>query len=97
LLSYFFIVLIGVIVSRLFKNYSEPHTRQTGLQTVDYLWIAFSAVIALIIFAQFQQQVYLTGHIMTNISLAFGRGFGFDKVLETGQRLTKQNGLKRDD
>ena len=56
------------------------------------LRIAFSAVIALIIFAQFQQQVHLTGHIITNISLAFGFGFGFDKVLEAGQRLTKQNG-----
>ena len=88
LLSYFFIVLIGVIVSRLFKNYSESHTgRKTGLQTADYLWIAFSAVIALIIFANFQQQVHLTRHIITNISLAFGFGFGFDKVLEAGQRL----------
>jgi hypothetical protein len=47
LLSYFFIVLIGVFVSRLFKNYSEPHTR-TGLET--RLSLAFSAVIALIIF-----------------------------------------------
>jgi hypothetical protein len=99
LLSYFFIVLIGVIVSRLFKNYSESHTgRETGLQTADYLWIAFSAVIALIIFANFQQQVHLTRHIISNISLAFGFGFGFDKVLEAGQRLaSKQNGVKRDD
>ena len=87
MLSYFFIVLIGVIVSRLFKNYTEPQPRQRGLQTTDYLWIAFSAVIALIIFANFQQQVHLTRNIITNISLAFGFGFGFDKVLEAGQRL----------
>lgn len=97
LLSYFFIVLIGVIVSRLFKNYTESTQKQTGLQTGDYLWIAFSAVIALIIFANFQQQVHLTRHIITNISLAFGFGFGFDKVLEAGQRLAKQNGVKSDD
>jgi hypothetical protein len=91
LLSYFFIVLIGVIVSRLFKNYSESQPRQTGLETVDYLWIAFSAVIALLIFANFQQQVHLTTHIIINISLAFGFGFGFDKVLEAGQKLERKH------
>jgi hypothetical protein len=96
LLSYFWIVLIGVIVSRLFKNYTEQQSqtdaatkRRSGVY--DYLWIVFSAVIALLIFSNFQQQVHFT-HIIINISLAFGFGFGFDKVLEAGQRLDRRQG-----
>jgi hypothetical protein len=45
--------------------------------------MGISAIIALLIFSSFQQQVHPTG----NISLAFAFGFGFDKVLETTHNL----------
>lgn len=94
LLSYFWIVLIGVIVSRLFKRYTDQQSptgksNERPIGVYDYLWIVFSGVIALLIFSNFQQQVHSTTQIIINISLAFGFGFGFDKVLEAGQKLEK--------
>ena len=78
--TYFLIVLIGVIVSRFYQRF------QDGGQNVaseDFLWAGIAAIIALLVFSNFQQQVSLTRHIITNISLAFGFGFGFDRVLQT--------------
>lgn len=100
LLTYFWIVLIGVVVSRFTTRYIKDRNLGPGseaasaasrfviyLQLRDYLWIAFSAIIALLIFAQFQKNVELTSNIITNISLAFGFGFGFDRILDVGQEL----------
>jgi hypothetical protein len=39
------------------------------------------------IFSSRMQQVELTTNIMINISLAFGFGFGPDKVLEVAKRF----------
>jgi hypothetical protein len=58
-----------------------------SLSNSDYLWIGISAIIALLIFSSFQQQVHLTGNVLYNISLAFAFGFGFDKVLEAAHNL----------
>jgi hypothetical protein len=77
----FFIVLIGVIVSRFFQAQQNQLSR--NITGEDSLWAGISAIIALLIFSNFQQQVTLTRHIITNISLAFGFGFGFDRVLQT--------------
>ena len=93
LLSYFWIVLIGVVVSRLYKHYTDQQLTTVGpkrpVGVKDILWMLFSAVIALLIFSTFQEQIHLTAHILINISLAFGFGFGFDKVLEAGQKLDR--------
>jgi hypothetical protein len=116
MLNYFWIVLIGVITSRLSKRYAEHHSmgkrspgttdttvaihtgaltipKQTSsaqppyLKPTDFLWIGFSAIIALLIFSSFEENVTLTSFIITNVSVAFGFGFGFDKVLEAGQEF----------
>jgi hypothetical protein len=44
---------------------------------------------AVLIFASFRSQVDLTTNIIINISLAFGFGFSFDKVLEVAERFQK--------
>jgi hypothetical protein len=94
MLNYFWIVLIGVITSRLSKRYAEHHTSGTQqqrsnvyLKPTDFLWIGFSAIIALLIFSSFEENVNLTNFIITNVSVAFGFGFGFDKILEAGQQF----------
>jgi hypothetical protein len=102
-LTYFWIVLIGVILSKLStriisekqkrSNNPPPPTTTassspiSSLSNFDYLWIGISAIIALLIFSSFQQQVHLTGNILYNISLAFAFGFGFDRVLDTTSNL----------
>jgi hypothetical protein len=103
--SYFWIVLIGVMVSRLLTlvlrtlGSAQPAAGAAGaagaaaepvkLTTYDYIWIAFSFIIAILIFSGFSTQVKptLTTSILANISLAFGFGFGFDKVLEVATRF----------
>ena len=101
--SYFWIVLIGVLVSRLLslvldkleKIQNAPNAAQRGaienipivLNINDYIWITFSFIIAILIFSSFSTQVDFTTNIIINISLAFGFGFGFDKVLEVAKRF----------
>ena len=79
-LTYFWIVLIGVILSKLSTRITKGFESPIGsLSNYDYLWIGISAITALLIFSSFQQQVHLTGNILYNISLAFAFGFGFDR------------------
>jgi hypothetical protein len=101
--SYFWIVLIGVLVSRLLSlvldkleeiqkapdkvRKQEIESKPIVLNIHDYIWITFSFIIAILIFSSFSTQVDLTTNIIINISLAFGFGFGFDKVLEVAKRF----------
>ena len=101
--AYFWIVLIGVLVSRLLSlildkldKIQQTQDQKTKdlitsqaivLNINDYVWITFSFIIAILIFSSFNQQVELTTNIVINISLAFGFGFGFDKVLEVAKRF----------
>ena len=101
--SYFWIVLIGVLVSRLLSLVLDkveqiqkaPDAAQKNvieskpivLNINDYIWITFSFIIAILIFSSFSSQVDFTSNIIINISLAFGFGFGFDKVLEVAKRF----------
>jgi hypothetical protein len=102
ILSYFWIVLVGVIGSRVLslvldklekiKNAENPEVEKKEavlLENDDYVWITFSFIIAILIFAGFSTQVQLTPSIVTNVALAFGFGFGFDKVLEVSKRFEK--------
>jgi hypothetical protein len=105
ILVYFFIVFIGVVVSRYTSNLIEQKkpdksenessdgTKSNSNKTIrfnkdDGIWILVSGVITLLIFSSFQEQVELTTFLLTNISLAFTFGFGFDKILETGSKIT---------
>ena len=56
----------------------------------EYLWIPFSAIITLLIFTSFHEQVKLSSDILLNFALAFGFGFGFDKVFESWQKAPRQ-------
>jgi hypothetical protein len=94
-LTYFWIVLIGVILSKLttMVNAQQGSSESGPIQSLmnkDYLWIGISAIIALIIFSSFQQQVHLTGNILYNVSLAFAFGFGFDRILDTTSNLVSK-------
>jgi hypothetical protein len=90
-LTYFWIVLIGVTLSKLSTRISKGGEGKKSpignLSNYDYVWIGISAIIALLIFSSFQQQVHLTGNILYNISLAFAFGFGFDRILDTTSNL----------
>jgi hypothetical protein len=64
------------------------------LDNREYLWIPFSAIVTLLIFTSFHQQIKLSSDILLNFALAFGFGFGFDKVFESwnkAPRVTKEN------
>jgi hypothetical protein len=91
LLSYFWIIFSGVLLSRMFIFKGNSSIRFNALELV---WVPFSAVITLLIFSSFMDQMYnkLTINILTNLALAFAFGFGFDKVLEVWQ---KSPGLER--
>jgi hypothetical protein len=58
------------------------------IQPMDSLWLLFSFVISVLIFAAFNQQVHLGPSIMVNVVLAFGFGFGFQKVLEVASNFS---------
>jgi hypothetical protein len=85
--SYFWIIFAGVLLSRIF-SYSQ-NASGLSLKTLDArdaLWAPFSAIITLLIFTSFKEQVVLTNDIITNLALAFSFGFGFDKILEVWQK-----------
>jgi hypothetical protein len=94
-------VLISRIISLMLKkiedNKEENKTanpkvpltaaKMVELKPNDSLWLLFSFIISVLIFAAFNQQVHLGPSIMVNIVLAFGFGFGFEKVLEVATRF----------
>lgn len=86
--EYFWIIALGVVTSRIF---SITGTGTLGSASIKFnvgelIWIPFSAIITLLIFASFVNQVHLTKDVILNLALAFGFGFGFDKVLEAWKK-----------
>jgi len=100
ILSYFWILFAGVLLSRVFRftDESGKFTGEKGIKftPLELVWVPFSAVITLLIFSSFMEQLFdkLTVNILMNLALAFAFGFGFDKVLEVWQ---KSPALKRED
>jgi hypothetical protein len=87
--SYFWIVFIGVLVSRVFSYSSDMKSLKLNrFSSSELLWVPFSAIITLLIFSSFKEQVRLTNDIITNMALAFGFGFGFDRVFETWKKVS---------
>lgn len=60
--------------------------RLNSFSSSELLWVPFSAIITLLIFSSFREQVRLTSDVIANMALAFGFGFGFDKVFETWKK-----------
>jgi hypothetical protein len=91
-LNYFWIIFSGVLLSRVFSLPSAWATpdKWNPLGRREYLWIPFSAIITLLIFTSFHDQVRLSSDIILNFALAFGFGFGFDKVFESWQKAPRQ-------
>jgi hypothetical protein len=90
-ISYFWIILLGVLASRVFSiTFSEGNQlsfiRAGKPDLKELLWIPFSAIITLLIYSSFREQVALQPNIFLNLALAFGFGFGFDKVFEVWQK-----------
>lgn len=90
-LSYLGIILLGVLMSKVFfilrtkSNVSEETPEHWFVDKKDFLLIPFSAIITLLLYSSFTDQVSLGSDIIKNFSLAFGFGLGFDSVL----RLSK--------
>jgi hypothetical protein len=93
-LSYFFIIFLGVTLSRVFTVRPRPVEQSENgggksaklsfkISNAAFLWVPFSAIITLLIFSSFKDKVTLTTDLIMNFALAFGFGFGFDKVFET--------------
>ena len=53
----------------------------------DILWIVFSFIVAVLVFASFKQNVALIDSVLINISIAFAFGFTFDRTLEMATRF----------
>jgi hypothetical protein len=94
-LSYFWIILFGVLASRVF-TITFPESGGVSVSGADkpslkeLLWIPFSAMITLLIYSSFREQVALQGDIFANLAIAFGFGFGFDKVLDIWKRAPRK-------
>ena len=85
--EYFWIIALGVLTSRVFAITKDTlNTASIRLGVGELIWIPFSAIITLLIFSSFVDQVKLSADIIVNLSLAFGFGFGFDKVFEAWQK-----------
>jgi hypothetical protein len=88
-LSYFWIIFSGVLISRVFAfPFSKLGTWQK-LDNREYLWVPFSAIITLLIFESFTQQITPTTNILLNFALAFGFGFAFDKAFESWNKAPR--------
>ena len=53
----------------------------------ELIWIPFSAIITLLIFASFIDQETLINDVILNLALTIGFGFSFDKVLEAWKKV----------
>jgi hypothetical protein len=89
--EYFWIIGLGVLTSRVFAISKDTlNTASIKLGVGELIWIPFSAIITLLIFSSFVDQVKLTADVIVNLSLAFAFGFGFDKVFEAWQKSPPQ-------
>ncbi|HJU79135.1 MAG TPA: hypothetical protein VJ599_06180 [Nitrososphaeraceae archaeon] len=85
--EYFWIIALGVLTSRVFAISKDTLNKASiNLRVEELIWIPFSAIITLLIFSSFVDQVKLSADVVMNLSLAFGFGFGFDKVFEAWQK-----------
>jgi hypothetical protein len=84
-LSKFWIIFAGVLFSRMFKL-GDKSGIGFAFKPVELIWVPFSAIITILIFNSFVEQVKPTTNVLLNLALTFGFGFGFDKVLETWQK-----------
>lgn len=93
--EYFWIIALGVLASRVFAISKDTlNEASINLGVAELIWIPFSAIITLLIFSSFVDQVKLSSDIVLNLSLAFGFGFGFDKVFEAWQKSPPQGTTK---
>jgi hypothetical protein len=88
-LGYLWIVIIGVVTSRLLSLVLKSENK--NIQSVgkdEGIWIIFSFIIAVLIFSSFSKEVTLTKSILMNVSLAFGFGFAFERILTLSREFT---------
>ena len=86
--EYFWIIALGVVTSRIFSITGGGTLGSASIKfdVGELIWIPFSAIITLLIFSSFIDQVDLTNDVILNLALAFGFGFGFDKILEAWKK-----------
>lgn len=93
ILTYFFIVLLGVILGRtitiLAQKLQNNEYNVGHLHNEEKLWIAFSIIISIIGFSAFNSTItQFTNNVLANISIAFGFGFSSEKILELARSFT---------
>lgn len=82
--EYFWIIFSGVLLSRVFTfPYDSHSSKWRRLDKKELLRVPFSAIITMLIFSSFSQQIKLTQELIINFALSFAFGFGFDKVFES--------------
>jgi len=97
IISYFWILFAGVLLSRMFTFRGQNSVKSNLMikfEPLELAWVPFSAIITLLILSSFMNQLFhsLTPNILLNLALTFAFGFGFDKILEVWQ---KSPGLDR--
>jgi len=81
---------MGVLLSRVFENITEKGKRGTSykkLTAAQILWLPLSAIITLLIYTSFTEQISLNADILSNLALSFGFGFGFDKIFTLSKHI----------
>lgn len=86
ILSYFWIVLLGVVVGRIITIVIKYKDNSfIRLKKIDIIWITVSFIIGITGFTGFMSTTFTTFQnlIIVNIILAFSFGFATEKVLQT--------------
>jgi hypothetical protein len=75
---YLFMIVGGVATSLFVSEYSGGRTISSRRVV---FWLVISVVTATVIFSQFKEQITTTSDLFTNFILAFGFGFGAQRIL----------------
>jgi hypothetical protein len=92
IISYFWILFAGVLLSRMFTFRFRSNDERSKIfikfTSLELAWVPFSAIITMLIFSSFMNQIFhtLSPNVILNLALTFAFGFGFDKILEVWQK-----------
>ena len=89
-LGYFWIVLAGVVASRLISFVVDTGANEPlNIDRREAVWLVYTFVIAVLAFASFKDEILGLDSIMFGVITAFVFGFGSDKVLELARAFPR--------
>ena len=89
-ITYFWIVLIGVVTGRLI-TIVQKHTGTIDLDRQDILWIILGIITGVFAFTGFINEIKFSSNIVINIITALVFGLGTEKILEVARRFPKED------